>query len=81
MPLDNVKRAAIRSRFVSEALGVDTCRFTKLDLSAAADAADDWCTTNAASYNTALPEPFKSTATPAQKAALLAYVALARFGA
>jgi hypothetical protein len=53
--------------------------FTKVDLAAAVTAADAWATSNAASYNTALPDPFKSSATASQKAVLLAYVALKRW--
>lgn len=54
---------------------------TRPDLQAAISAADTWATNNSASFNQALPEPFKSTATAAQKAALLAYVCLRRAGA
>jgi len=53
--------------------------FAVPDLVAAVQAADAWATANAASFNTALPDPFKSTATAAQKAALLAFVALRRY--
>lgn len=51
---------------------------TKADLQAAVNAADDWADTNAASYNSALPAAFRTNATVAQKAFLLAMVALAR---
>jgi hypothetical protein len=54
--------------------------FTKVDLAAAVTAADDWATANAASYNAALSQPFRGTATPQQKALLLAYVAMKRTG-
>jgi hypothetical protein len=50
----------------------------KEDLYAAVAAADDWVDSNAASYNSALPQPFRSTATNAQKAILLAALALTR---
>lgn len=52
---------------------------SKSDLVAAVNAADQWCTDNASSYNTALPVPFRTTATAAQKAALLSFVALRRW--
>lgn len=52
---------------------------TKADLVAALNAVDSWCTTNQASYLAALPEPFKSNSTAAQKAAALSYVALRRW--
>ena len=51
---------------------------TKADLQAAVNAADDWIDANAASYNTALPAAFRTNATVAQKAFLLACVTLAR---
>lgn len=52
---------------------------SKTDLVAAVNAADAWATANSASYNTALPDPFKTNATAAQKAALLSFVALRRW--
>lgn len=58
-------------------------RFTKEDLRLAATAADAWATANAASYNTALVSnapAFGADATNAEKALLLAYVALSRAG-
>lgn len=54
-------------------------QFNQADLRAAVAAVDAWATANAASFNTALPEPFKSAATATQKAALLAYVITRRF--
>lgn len=54
--------------------------FTKPDLIAAVAAVDAWATTNAAAYNSTLPDPFKSSASAQQKALLLAYVCLQRAG-
>jgi len=54
---------------------------TKSDLQAAVNAADDWADSNAASYNSALPTAFRTNATAAQKALLLAIVVLARYNA
>lgn len=54
--------------------------FARADVRAAIAAVDQWCTDNAASFNTALPQPFRGAATQAQKAAILAYVALRRAG-
>lgn len=54
--------------------------FTKVDLAAAVSAADTWADANAASYNTALPVPFRTNASAAQKALLLAYVCMKRTG-
>ena len=53
---------------------------SKADLRAAVNAVDDWVEANAAAFNTALPQPFRGAATAEQKAALLSYVALKRFG-
>lgn len=55
-------------------------KFSKPDLKAAAEAADAWCDTNAASYNTALPQPFRGAASSPEKSLLLAYVCLRRAG-
>jgi hypothetical protein len=53
---------------------------TKADLLAAVNAADDWRNTNATAYNTALPDPFKTNATAAQKSMLLCYVIMRFYG-
>lgn len=50
------------------------CPVTKADLRAALNAADQWREDNAASFNAALPQPFRGAATAKQKAALLLYV-------
>lgn len=53
-------------------------QFSKADLLAAATAIDAWFDTNAASINAALPQPFKTAATLAQKTSLTLAVARAR---
>lgn len=53
---------------------------TKPDVKAAVDALDDLMDSQASTLNQALPEPFKSDATLAQKAAALAYVVMRRGG-
>jgi hypothetical protein len=59
---------------------VDCTQVTVRDaVLAAASAADQWTDDNQVSYNTALPEPFRTWATPRQKAQVLAYVLLHRF--
>lgn len=58
--------------------GKSLAGLTKPDLQAAVNAADDWADQNAASFNTALPVAFRTNATAAQKALLLAVVVLAR---
>lgn len=62
------------------ATNTDPAGFTRPDVQAAIAAADQWCTDNAASFNSALPVNFRTKATTAQKAALLASVALRRYG-
>lgn len=66
-------------RWVAQ-LGQAPCQLSVTDLQAAVTAVDTWCTNNSASFNTALPDPFKSIATAGQKAALLAIVAVNRYG-
>lgn len=57
-----------------------SCAFTKSELRAAVNAADDWADTNAAAYNLALPLAFRTNATATQKALLLAAVVMRRHG-
>lgn len=56
------------------------CAFTKADLRAALDATDDWIDANTAAFNTALPQPFRGSATATQKTLLFCYVAMRRRG-
>jgi len=53
---------------------------TKAGVQAAINATDTWIDTNAASFNTALPEPSKSVLSAAQKTIVFCYVALKRAG-
>ncbi len=52
---------------------------SKTELKAAVDAVDNWIEANAASYNSAIPQPARSNLTVAQKAELLSAVALRKF--
>lgn len=52
----------------------------KADLRAAVDATDNWIDGNQASYNSALPQPFRGAASDVQKTILFCAVALARVG-
>lgn len=54
--------------------------FSRADIDAALAAADTWADSNAASYNAALPVPFRTTASVQFKALLLAAVAMRRAG-
>lgn len=80
MALTTDQVAAVWRRWVNDILQAQVCLFDRPALEAAVSAVDTWCGANAASFNSALPEPFKSTATVPQKAALLAFVCIARYG-
>lgn len=54
--------------------------FSKADLVAVVGAVDDWADANAASYNSALPQPFRGAASASLKALVLAAVAARRAG-
>lgn len=53
---------------------------TKTELRAAVDATDDWIEANQASFNSALPQPFRGAATTPMKTLLFCYVAMRRGG-
>lgn len=81
MALNAAQISAAWQRWVASSItGATPCQFTRTDLEAAVNAIDAWCTTNATSFNNALPAAFKTNATAAQKAALLAVVCIARYG-
>lgn len=66
---------------LAAALDVDgPLALTKDDLTAAVAGLDDWLEANAAGANAAIPQPARAALSAPQKAALLSYVALARFG-
>lgn len=52
----------------------------KGDIAPAVAAADAWVDANAASFNAALPQPFRGTATLQEKVLLLAYILMKRIG-
>lgn len=56
-----------------------TTNLTKQELRAAVDAIDTWVENNAASFNTAIPQPARGSLTARQKAQLLTYVVMRRF--
>lgn len=56
-----------------------TVSITKPDLRAAVNAADQWADDNAASFNSAIPQPARSALTAQQKARLLLFVIRRRF--
>ncbi len=59
---------------VNEGFGI-----VKADLKAAIQAADVWVDSNAASYNSALPQPARNVLTAKQKARILMYVIKRRY--
>lgn len=77
--LDVTNRFRTRAQFL-RAFSGQFGDLSKAQVQAAVEAADDWADANAASYNTALPAAFRTTATPALKAALLAYICMRRAG-
>jgi hypothetical protein len=68
------------SRWFQRDPNLGQASFTKPELAAAVNAADDWADQNAAAYNSALPTVFRNSATAGQKAMLLAYVIARRWG-
>jgi hypothetical protein len=77
--LGDVDREAIWSSFMSTPDVGEVFSYLKEDLRAAVNAVDDWIDANQASYNSALPDPFKSVATKQQKARLLKWVVNRRY--
>jgi hypothetical protein len=77
MALDSANRANVLAQIIRDA---GWPGLTKPDVLAAVAAVDDWAEANAAAYNSALPVPFRTTATAPQKALLLAYVCMRRAG-
>lgn len=74
--LPNPDRAEVWADYIRQTTGLAV---TKADLRAAVDAVDSWLNTNAASYNTAIPQPARSTLSASQKAKLLMHVVNKRF--
>ncbi|TAL13937.1 hypothetical protein EPN95_04590 [Patescibacteria group bacterium] len=68
------------TQIVDEILSTRPVDMTKSEIKDAVIAADTWLTANAASYNSALPIPFRTRANISEKAFLLAFVALRRAG-
>lgn len=65
-------RATVNSDLMRDlSLVLESCATLKPDLRAAVDAADQWASDNAASFNTALPVAARTTLTAPQKARLL----------
>lgn len=76
--LDDTSRNRVWRWFMRRNTGA--CNFTKADLRAAIDACDTWIESNQASFNAALPQPFRGQATTAQKTLMFCFVAQRRAG-
>lgn len=78
--LSDADRAELWAQFMRDLSAVrEATALSKADLRAAINAADAWADSNAASYNTALPQPARNTLTAAQKARILSYVIARRW--
>lgn len=78
MALDATGRARMLAQMMRE--GLDFSGLVKADIAAAIGAVDDWIDANATSYNQALPQPFRGTASAPMKTLLLCFVAMRRAG-
>lgn len=78
--LSDADRAALHAEFQRTAENILALGVTKAELRAAVDAADSWIDSNAAAFNTALPQPARGAMSLKQKSLLLSYVVLRRAG-
>lgn len=78
MALDTTALQRVAAQWMRE--NTSATAFTKPDLLAAVAAIDGWVEANLTGFNAALPQPFRGSATTAQKAELLAYVLWRRIG-
>lgn len=76
--MDETNRARTWAQWMRD--NAEPCGFTKAQLRAAIDATDDWIDANAASFNSALPVAFRTSASATQKTLLFVYVAMRRRG-
>jgi hypothetical protein len=78
--LSTAERAHVMALYMEEASRDRlSLPLTKPQFAAAIAAIDDWVESNAAAFNSAIPQPARSTLTAQQKAALLAYVVRRRY--
>jgi hypothetical protein len=78
--LTTEQRAALWAELMQElSRDGETVGITKPELRAAVDALDTWLDTNAATINTAIPQPARSALTASQKARLLMFVVRYRY--
>lgn len=78
--LSNADRLALGQQFCAD---VSAARIpltvSREEFRAAVDAIDNWVDANAASFNTAIPQPARAALTTKHKAQLLMYVVRRRF--
>jgi len=79
MTLNATDRFRTLAQFM-RSLDLQLIGLTKPDLVAAVAATDDWIESNQTSFNTALPQPFRGTASLQFKTLLFCYVAMRRAG-
>lgn len=77
--LSNADRRDVWAEFMRTPEAGETFGISKTELRAAVDAIDQWVDDNAASFNTAIPQPARGSLTARQKARLLSFVIARRF--
>lgn len=78
--LSNADRIAVWTEWMRQNKIAITGALTKAELRAAVDALDDFLNTNATTINNAIPLPARTVLTTPQKAALLSFVVMRRWG-
>ena len=79
--LADADRAAVNKEF-QELISLARETFgamTKAELRAAVDAIDNWIVSNAAAFNTAIPQPARAALTVSQKARLFSLIVYKRY--
>lgn len=80
--MNDANRIAVWTKYMQDISAIgEACAITKVQLRAAIDAADQWVSDNASSFNSALPTAARNNLTAAQKSRLLRCVLMRRFEA
>jgi hypothetical protein len=79
--LSNADRIAVWEQWMRDNKATIAGALTRAELRAAVDAIDSFLDTNATALNNAIPQPARGVLSAAQKAALLNFVVLRRWGA
>jgi hypothetical protein len=79
--LSNADRIAVWEQWMRDNKEIIAGALTKAQLRAAVDAIDDFLNNNAAAINTAFPVAARTALSAGQKAAIVSYVAMRRWGA